>query len=458
MNQCTFIHAADLHLDAPFAGLHTIATDEHSKDILRHLTDATFKALDNLVCLCVFKKVDFLVLAGDIYNSQSSSLRARLALNEAFKKLQQAGIKVFLVHGNHDPLIKESNAITWPSNVHVFGAEPSTEYVIKNDQLMAVVQGVSHVQANETANLATLFAPRQPAHAKAMHVAILHCALSGSSEPHAGYAPCTTADLQMAQYDYWALGHVHTTQFAKLPQHGYYAYPGSLQGLHVNETGEHGCFLIQGQEAPVFIPLATLVWHNLQINISNLSAEANLNELEEHILQALQSIEMPDCTPKNNVGRSQNSFGVSENNISYDKIPPYTSPPSSVHAVRLVITGRSNLHKELSNLQNIEDLRQHLNLSLQNNTIWLRDIQAQTKPELDYEELLKKHDLLGEILRTSKQMQQDTDFLEKNATLAFGDLTKNIMLQAFLPSQQKAELLEILLKAETLCLDMLEGK
>lgn len=160
MKTCTFIHAADLHLDVPFQGLQALAGQSHTKNILPILQKATFTALDRLIDLCLNKNVDFLILAGDIYNSKASSLRARLALRSAFIKLQEKDIKVFLAHGNHDPLTAETNSISWPDNVQVFTGEPSSYEVFRKGELIAVVQGLSHVQDKENRNLAALFTPK----------------------------------------------------------------------------------------------------------------------------------------------------------------------------------------------------------------------------------------------------------------------------------------------------------
>lgn len=68
-----FIHAADLHLDSPFAGMTGIP------DVLRrHLQESTFAALDHLVELAITEQADFLVVSGDVYDASDSSLRAQL--------------------------------------------------------------------------------------------------------------------------------------------------------------------------------------------------------------------------------------------------------------------------------------------------------------------------------------------------------------------------------------------
>ena len=91
----SFIHAADLHLDAPFKGIY--GQDEL---VARELVQATYKSFDALVELCIQEEVDFLLIAGDVYNSQVRSLKGQLKFLEGIKKLASQDIQVFVVHGN----------------------------------------------------------------------------------------------------------------------------------------------------------------------------------------------------------------------------------------------------------------------------------------------------------------------------------------------------------------------
>ncbi len=62
MTKVKFIHTADLHLDTPFKGLSNL-----NNDLANKLKDATFKSFKRITNLCIEKKVDFLIIAGDIF-------------------------------------------------------------------------------------------------------------------------------------------------------------------------------------------------------------------------------------------------------------------------------------------------------------------------------------------------------------------------------------------------------
>ena len=58
-----FIHAADIHLDSPLRGL-----DQDETAPKERIRNATRVALKNLVDSALEEKVDFMVIAGDIYD------------------------------------------------------------------------------------------------------------------------------------------------------------------------------------------------------------------------------------------------------------------------------------------------------------------------------------------------------------------------------------------------------
>lgn len=94
----TFVHCADLHLDSPFEGM----LDE--PEIAELLREATFRAWERVVETAQIENADFVLIAGDVYDSSDQSLRAQLKFLEGLERLHESGIEVFVVHGNHDPL------------------------------------------------------------------------------------------------------------------------------------------------------------------------------------------------------------------------------------------------------------------------------------------------------------------------------------------------------------------
>src|SRR5207247_4560485 len=99
METLRFIHAADLHLDSPFRGIA-----DASAGLRDQLQSATLAALSRVVDHTIYSKADFLIIAGDIYDSKDRNLRALVSFRKEMERLAERNVPVYRVHGNHDPL------------------------------------------------------------------------------------------------------------------------------------------------------------------------------------------------------------------------------------------------------------------------------------------------------------------------------------------------------------------
>lgn len=238
MPRIRFVHAADLHLDTPFEGIAAPAPR-----VAEALRDASLQAWDELVRLTLRRGASALFLAGDLYDGAQRGLRAQLRVMRGLAELSQAGVRVFIVHGNHDPLDGWSAIREWPPGVHVFGdREVETLPLDREGETVAFVHGISYARRDVRENLARRF--RRSA-ATGPQIGLLHASVGTSSE-HAAYAPCALSDLQSSGLDYWALGHIHRREVLRAG-HPWVVYPGNLQGRSPkpSETGAKGAYVVE---------------------------------------------------------------------------------------------------------------------------------------------------------------------------------------------------------------------
>jgi DNA repair exonuclease SbcCD nuclease subunit len=247
-----FVHAADIHLDSPRGGL-----DRDSDAPVDEIQQAPRRALENLVQLCLDEKVDFLLIAGDLYDGDWKDFRTGLFFVDQMRRLQAADIPVFLIAGNHDAANRMTRTLTLPANITLFPAKDSD--TARLDSLQVAIHGQSFARAAVLDDLSAKY----PAKVSGwFNIGLLHTC--GTSTEHERYAPCTPEGLQRRGYDYWALGHVHKRQ----PLHETGAspihFPGNLQGRHIRETGAKGCLLVtvddRGSVATEFRPLDVFRW------------------------------------------------------------------------------------------------------------------------------------------------------------------------------------------------------
>ena len=273
-----FVHAADLHLDSPFRGIRSEAPD-YVADTLRR---ATFDAYENIISLCLQERVDALLVAGDIYDGADRSLRAQLKFVDGLARLDAAGIRSFVCHGNHDPLDGWEARLTLPPGCVRFGPEVTGEAVFPGTPERATVYGVSYPRREVRENLSPLF--DEAAAGGGFGIGLLHANVGGHPD-HDSYAPCSVADLADTGLDYWALGHVHTRQVLR-QERPTVVYPGNPQGRHPLETGARGVYLVEADDYGAvtldFRPVDVVRWETLQVGIGQL-------ETEQELLDAIDS-------------------------------------------------------------------------------------------------------------------------------------------------------------------------
>ena len=180
-----FLHTGDLHLDSPLEGLSAQAP----ADVLSILRGATTDAWRNVVRTALEERVDFVVVAGDVFEVESPTLLGQTRFRDGLAELAAAGIGSFVVHGNHDPLDGRAWApsLAFPAAVHRFGTVAGeSAAVVREGREIARVHGRSYPRASVTENYAAGFRadPGSP-----FSVGLLHANV-GDRPGHGNYAPC----------------------------------------------------------------------------------------------------------------------------------------------------------------------------------------------------------------------------------------------------------------------------
>src|SRR5574341_98982 len=202
MIKIKFIHTADLHLDTPFKGLSSWNSDLASK-----LKNATFKSFKRIIDLCIQEKVDFLIISGDIFDSENKSLAAQIKFVSELKRLSEKGIPTYFICGNHDPLSSWLDELQLPENVFRFNSSDVENVTYQKDNRpIADIYGISFQNRIVNINLANNY--QLKSNPSPISIAILHGTI-GASGPHENYAPFKVEDVVNKGFDYWALGHIH---------------------------------------------------------------------------------------------------------------------------------------------------------------------------------------------------------------------------------------------------------
>ena len=353
-----FIHAADPHLDSPLRGL-----EAHEGAPVETLRGATRKAFENLVNLAIDEGVNFVVIAGDLYDGDWKDYSTGLFFRGQMVRLQAKGIPVYLIAGNHDAASVISKKLTLPENVHVFSTR--TAETMEVPGLAAVIHGRGFPHRAVPENLAVDYPAAVPGK---FNLGLLHTSLTGRPD-HDTYAPCSEQDLRNKGYAYWALGHIHQPEV--ISEDPWIVFAGNCQGRHARETGPRGCRLVTVKDS---LEVASAEWRDLDV-------------------VRWQSVEVPLAGVENEAGAIK---GIREALAG-----AVAAAEGRLLATRIHLTGATALHGSLHrDAQHWRAQVQALAQDFGEESVWLERLRVGTRPVYDLAELAARDALTKTVLET----------------------------------------------------------
>ncbi|MBW7990820.1 MAG: DNA repair exonuclease [Planctomycetes bacterium] len=378
-----FIHTADIHLDSPLKGLETYE-DAPVEEIRR----ATRRAFDNLIDLAIDEEVDFILIAGDLYDGDWKDYNTGLFFAARMGRLSKARIRVFIVSGNHDAASQITKAMPLPDNVTLFSFRKPQS--VKLDDLDVVIHGQSYSSRAVTENLASQYPQFDSNY---FNIGLLHTSLTGR-EGHENYVPCTLDDLTSKGYDYWALGHIHKREvISKDPM---ILFPGNIQGRHIKETGAKGATLVTVEDGRI----------------------TEVKEPELDVLRwSICHVDLSECETKETVYEKVRSAMEKEQGLTDGK----------TLALRLQLEGSCLLHAELHarSTQMTEEIR---GIAASLGDIWLEKVNFRTNRKTSMEEIVGENTPLSGLMQAIESL----DFGEDALTTLVPDLAN---LRTKLPAE-----------------------
>ncbi|WP_239256083.1 metallophosphoesterase family protein [Listeria ilorinensis] len=269
MKNLRFIHMADLHLDSPFAGLKKIP-----ERLFAEIKEASNRSLARGVDAAIREAVDFVLIAGDIYDKEDLSIRAQVVFYQEMKRLEQADIPVYLIHGNHDFYAEGQDRLQLPENVTVFPPHVKTVLFQRANRPTASIYGFSYDRRHIPEKRIQEYQRTGEAD---FHIGLLHGSEITQSEAHDVYAPFSVNELKSKRFDYWALGHIHKRMTLDLEPMIH--YPGNMQGRSRKELGPKGCTFVtldEGGSTATFIPTSPLIWEDVIIQFDEVPDKTQL--------------------------------------------------------------------------------------------------------------------------------------------------------------------------------------
>ncbi len=351
-----FIHSADIHLDSPLYGL-----ERYPGAPVDTIRGATRQAMENLVSLAIEESVAFILIAGDLYDGDLKDYNTALFLSKELARMKDAGIRVFIISGNHDASSRMTKSIGMPDNVKWFSSK-RPETVILGEIGVAI-----HGQGfHQRAVLDDLSSGYPEGIRDLFNIGILHTSASGS-EGHEPYAPCKIETLLSKNYGYWALGHIHKR--AVLHKDPWIVFSGNTQGRNIRETGPKGCTLVTVEDnRSVSVDhkdLHVLQWAECRIDVAGADTPEQIIDISRsHIEKVVEQMD------------------------------------DQLFAVRMIFEGACRAHDDLIKdpVKWVNEIRASVT-DMSRESVWVEKIKMQTQARVDIAKVLSRNDPFSDLLR-----------------------------------------------------------
>jgi DNA repair exonuclease SbcCD nuclease subunit len=370
------VHAADIHLDSPLVGL-----SRYEGAPVERIREATRRAFDNLIALCVDEQASLLLLAGDLYDGSWKDYSTGLYFSARMSRLREAGVRVVWIRGNHDASSQIVRRLEPGDNVRELSIKRADTAIYEDLGLAVHGQGFASREVRD--NIALAYPEPLPG---LVNIGLLHTSVTGRPG-HEPYAPCKLEELISKGYDYWALGHVHARE--ELCREPWVVFPGNLQGRHVRETGAKGATLIEIEAGGVRAVSPVVL---------------------DVVRFARLAVDGSDCDHAEDV--------LDRARIAFERAAE--AADGRLVAARVEIGGAGRVHDELG-LEPERFIAELRRLATDCGDVWLENVSIQTAPAVDLAELRDRDDPLGQVFRELDRLRADPSALTELAGAALGD-------------------------------------
>jgi predicted phosphodiesterase len=272
-----FLHAADIHLDSPLAGL--LARHDLPNAVIHQCTRRAFAAM---IDLAIEEDVAFVIIAGDLYDGDWKDFSTGLFFAE---QMRQLGRPCFLLRGNHDARSLITRNLRLPDNVREFSSRTCETFELTD--IGVALHGHSFPNRAVPEDLSASYRDRVEG---LVNIGVLHTSADDPGE-HETYAPCSIASLSLKNYDYWALGHIHARRV--LSERPWIVFPGNIQGRHPKEIGAKGCTLVTVEDGAVATvehrAVDVLRWTILEVDADGADMASLTGRIEASVRAAIEA-------------------------------------------------------------------------------------------------------------------------------------------------------------------------
>ncbi len=271
-NTVRILHTADLHLGCEFAFLSQSERAKRKAELII--------CCENIFKICHANSIDFLLLSGDVFESNNVDEDTIGAFFACFKLAVDT--QVIFAAGNHDPLTANSPFLrgNLPENLTVID---TCDQFIPFEEKGVNIYGKSFSSTYMTGSEAFSLPVADDGR---INIMVLHG--DTGTDMSSGYNTITKEFIKNSNMDYIALGHIHEFSGVQTVGKTRYAYSGCPEPHGFDETGSKGVICANiGKDTFEyrFVPTAIRRHEEVQVDVSECTDNVSAAEQVEAILK-----------------------------------------------------------------------------------------------------------------------------------------------------------------------------
>ena len=260
------------------------------------LRDVSTKAFLKAVNICIEKQVDFVLIAGDLFNTALPSIDALKVVVTKLKELKDSNIPSYVIPGSHDfspsgktiiDVLEKAGLLINVMKGKIIDEKLNLEFTI-DKKTGAKITGIYGRKGMLDKRQYGSLVRRGLEEEQGFKIFMFHTALTEFKPEELNLMESQALSLLPKNFDYYAGGHVHHVFSKKEPGYGLIAYPGPLfpNSFSELEKLENGGFYIVEKTAKLELKYEPIVIYNvfsLNLDCNNKSPEQIRAELEDKI-------------------------------------------------------------------------------------------------------------------------------------------------------------------------------
>jgi DNA repair exonuclease SbcCD nuclease subunit len=229
------LHLADVHLGARHNDLGDQAAAQRERQF------AAFKAA---IDLAISEKVDVVLIAGDLFDSNTQPKRSVERVAAELKRLVASSIRTVILPGTHD--VYDRSSVYRAYDLAAMAGSPPDDDAVT---VLTPERGWVDLAACDVIVHGTVFPTKRAPHsplrevravtgedAPTWNVGMVHGAIAIPGSTDSDEVVVTTEEIAASGLDYLALGHWHSTSKGKAG-HTTWAYAGAPEPVAVDQDG-----------------------------------------------------------------------------------------------------------------------------------------------------------------------------------------------------------------------------